>query len=166
MTPKLHRILYATDLSADSIDAMRYAVNYADQHNAKLIVFHVISQGSITCSKIRSNFFNLDQEHKIRQKKVNAALNRMENLLEIIPKKELNDHPAHVNKIEDLVVHYGRVAEEIVERANRWGCELIILGPRRKGFLGRTFLPRISRKVIRRTNTSVHVIKLTKGEKP
>lgn len=166
MTPKLHRILYATDLSADSIDAMRYAVNYADQHNAKLIVCHVINQRSITCSKIRSNFFNLDQEHKIRQEKVNAALNRMENLLEIIRKKELNDHAAYVNKIEHLVVYYGRIAEKIVERANWRGCELIILGPRRKRFLGRTFLPSISRKVTRQTDKQVHIIKLPKGEKP
>jgi nucleotide-binding universal stress UspA family protein len=158
-------MLYATDLAAYSIDAMRYAVNYANQHKAKLIVFHVINQRSITCAKIRSNFFNLDQEHKIRQKKVNAALKRMENLLEIIRKKELNDYPAHANKIEHLVVHYGRIAEEIVERANRWGCELIILGPYRNGFLRRIFLPSISRKVIRRTDTSVHVIKLSKGEK-
>ena len=166
MTPKLHRMLYATELSADSIDAMRYAVNYADRHNAKLIVFHVISQRSITCAKILSNFFDLDQEHKIRQEKINAALKRMENLLELIRKKEFNDDPEHINKVEYLVAHCGRIAEEIAEKADRWGCKLIILGPHRKGFLGRTFLPGISRKVIRRTNTSVHVIKLPKGEKP
>ena len=36
MAPKLHRMLYATDLSADSIDAIRYAINYAIKHKAKL----------------------------------------------------------------------------------------------------------------------------------
>ena len=166
MTAQLHRMLYATDLSADSIEAMRYAVNYADRHNAKLIILHVINQRSITCSKMLSNFFDLDQEHKIRQEKISAALKRMENLLELIREKEFGDHPEYINKVEDLVAHCGRIAEEIVEKANRWGCELIILGPLRKGFFGRTVLPGISRKVIRRTNTSVHVIKLSKGEKP
>jgi nucleotide-binding universal stress UspA family protein len=152
-------MLYATDLSVDSIDAMHYAINYADQNNAKLIVFHVINQRSITCSKILSTFFNEGQEHKIRQEKVNTALKRMENLLEIIRKKELNDHPVHVNKIEHLAAHSGRIAEEIVEKANRWRCELIIIGPRKTNILGRIFLPSISRKVICGTDTPVHVIK-------
>jgi nucleotide-binding universal stress UspA family protein len=157
-------MLFATDLSADCSDAIRYAVNYANRHNAKLIVFHVIDQQSITRSKILATFFNEGQEYIIRQKKVNAALKRMENLLEILRKKELNDHPEHVNKIEHLVVHYGMIAEEIAEKANRWGCELIILGPRRKRLLGRIFLPSISRKVIRRTDKPVHIIKVPKGE--
>ena len=165
MAPKLHRMLYAADLSADCIDAMRYAANYADQNNAKLIVFHVINQQSITCSKILATFFNEGQEHKIRQQKVNSAKKRMENLLETIRKKDLNDHPEHLNKIEHLVVHYGRIAEEIVEKANRWACELIILGPRKKRFLGRIFLPSIARKVNRRTDTPVHIIILSKREK-
>ena len=165
MAPKLHRMLYATDFSADSIDAIRYAINYAIKHIATLIVFHVINQRSITCSKILATFFNGGQEHKIRQEKVNAALKRMENLLEILRKKKLNDHPEQVHKIEHLVVHYGRRAEEIVEKANRWGCELIILGAHRKRVLGRIFLSSISRKVIRGTNTPVHVIKWSKGAK-
>jgi len=159
MAAKLHRMLYATDLSADSVDAMRYAANYADQNNAKLIVFHVITQRSITCSKVLSIFFNEGQEHKIRQAKVHAALKRMQNLLEIIRKKDLADPAMHLNKIEHLVAHYGRIAEEIVEKANRWGCESIILGPRRTNLLGRIFLPSISRQVRHGTDMPVHIIK-------
>ena len=131
MAPKLHRMLYATDLSTDFIKGMRYAVNYAAQHNAKLIVFHVISQRSITCSRILAIFFNEDQQHKIRQEKVNAAFEHMESLLEVIRKKEINEHPVPINKIERLAAHYGKIADEIVEKANRWKCEMIILGPRR-----------------------------------
>jgi nucleotide-binding universal stress UspA family protein len=158
-------MLFATDLSTNSLYAFQYAVNYAIKNKAKLIVFHVINQRSITFAKILATFFNEAPKHKFIQKKSNAALKRMQNLLEIIRKKELNDHPEHLNKVEYLVVHYGRIAEEIVEKTNRWGCELIILGPRRKRFLGRIFLPSISRKVIRRTDTPVHVIKWSKGEK-
>jgi nucleotide-binding universal stress UspA family protein len=164
MVPKLHRLLYATDLSAGSIDAFRYAVNYANQHNAKLIVFHVINQRSITRSKILATFFNEGQEHKIRQKKVNAALKHMEKLLEVNCKNDPTDTHANIKNVEHLVVHYGKIAEEIVEKADMWGCESIILGPRRKRLLGRIFLPSISRKVIWGTNTPVHIITLPKGE--
>lgn len=162
MTLKLPRMLYATDLSDDSLDAIRYAINYAIKHNATLIVFHVINQRSTTFSKILAAFFNEAQEHKIRQEEVIAALQRMENILELVSKKDFNDHCEYDNKVEYLIVHFGRIAEEIVEKANRWGCKLIILGPRRKRLLGRIFLPSISRKVIRGTDTPVHVFKLLK----
>ena len=105
MTLKLYRMLYATDLSDESIDAIRYAINYAIKHNATLIVFHVINQRSITFSKILAVFFNEAQLHKIRQVKVNAALKRMENLLELVGKKDFNDHCEYVNKVKYLIVH-------------------------------------------------------------
>ena len=155
-------MLYATDLSPDSIDAMRYAFNYANLHNAKLIVFHVISQRSITRSKIVATFFNEGQDYKTIRKKSDAALARMENLVKTDFKKNPQNHLADIKNVEHLVVHYGRTAEEIVEKANRWGCELIILGPRRKGLLGRILLPSVARSVIRRTDKPVHIIKLQK----
>lgn len=164
MALRTHRMLYATDLSTNSLYAFQYAINYAIKHKATLIIFHVINQRSITFSKLLATFFNEVQGNKIIQEKSNSELKRMENLLEIIRKTKPNDNPEHVNKVEYLVVHYGRIAEEIVEKTNRWGCELIILGPRRKRFLGRIFLPSISRKVIRHTHKPVHVIKLSKGK--
>jgi nucleotide-binding universal stress UspA family protein len=155
-------MIYATDLSPDSIDALRYAVNYANQHNAKLIVFHVINQRSITCSKILATFFNETQEYKIVKEKSHTALKRMKNLMEIIRKMNPNDQHTDLKNVEYLLVHYGRIVEEIIEKANRWGCELIILGPRRKGLLGRTLLPSVARSIIRRTGRPVHIIKLQK----
>jgi nucleotide-binding universal stress UspA family protein len=162
MAPEPHRMLYTTDLFDNSRDGFRYAVNHANRHNAKLIVFHVINQRSIICSTILATFFNEGQEHKIRQEKVNAALKRMKNLIKIIRKKNPNDQHTDMKNVEYLLVHYGRIAEEIIEKANRWDCELIILGPRRKGLLGRTLLPSVARSVIRRTGKPVHIIKLQK----
>ena len=164
MAPKPHRMLYATDLSTDSSDEIRYAIKYASKLKANLIIFHVINRRSIAFSKIRSALFNETQEYKIIQEKSGAALKRMENLMEIVCKKNPQNHCADIKNVEYLVVHYGRIAEEIVEKANRWGCELIILGPRRKRFLGRIFLPSVARRVIRRTDKRVHIIKIPEGE--
>ena len=162
MAPNLHRMLYAIDLSAASIDSFQYAINYAVKNNSTLIVFHVVNQISITCSKMLATFYNEGDEHKIRQEKVNAALNRMETLVGMHRQKELNNPLEHVDKIEYLVVHYGKIVQEIVEKSYQWGCDFIILGPRRKRLLGRLLLPSISRKVIRRTDKPVHVIKRSK----
>jgi nucleotide-binding universal stress UspA family protein len=163
MAANLHRMLYATDFSAASKDAIQYAIDYAVEKNATLIVFHVVNQRSITFSKILATLYNEGDEYNIRKEKVDIALKRMETLLGIYPQKELNNPLEHINRIEYLVVHYGKVAEEIVQKAHQWGCEMIILGPRRKWFLGRIFLPSVSRMVRCRSNASVHIIKKPKG---
>ena len=159
MARKHNRVLYATDLSAASIKAIQYAIDYAVQKKSTLIIFHVVNQRSITCSKILATFYNEGDEYKIRQEKVNTALKRMNTLLGLDRQKELRNSFKHVNIIEYLVVHYGRIAQEIVEKAHQWGCDFIILGPRRKRLLSRFLLPGISRKVIRKTDTPVHVIR-------
>ena len=89
---------------------------------------------------------------------------RMENLMKIVCKKNPQSHRVDFKNVEHLVVHYGRIAEEIVEKADMWGCELIVLGPRIEKFLGQIFLPGLSRKVIRQTDKPVHIIKVPKGE--
>lgn len=165
MAPELHRMLYATDLSADSIDAIPYAIKLAYNHKAKLIIFHIINQRSITFSKFFPTSFNNAQGYKILQKESKAALLRMKRQFKMIRKTKLNNHPKHLDTVEYLVVHYGKIAEEIVKKANQWRCEMIILGPRRRTLLSRIFCPSLARKVIRRTDTPVHIIALSRNEK-
>jgi nucleotide-binding universal stress UspA family protein len=159
MAHQYHRILFATDLSEASTVALQYAVDYAVNNHSTVIVFHVVNQRSIVCSKILATFLNEGDEHKIRREKAIAAIKRMEALVGIHRQRAF-DHPLeNVNQIEYLAVHYGKIAQEIVEKANRWGCELTILGPRKKRLLGRILFPSISRKVKRWSDKPVHVVK-------
>jgi nucleotide-binding universal stress UspA family protein len=165
MAADLHRMLYATDLSAVSKYGIRYAIQYASDHNASLIVFHVINQRSLAFSRIFPDFFNNAPGHNITKQKVNFALRQLERRLLEISKTQLYEHPEQHHTVEYLVVHYGKIAEEIAQKAHRWGCERIILGPRRKRFLGRIFLPSVARMVRRRSNAPVHIIKQPKRAK-
>lgn len=44
MIPKIQKILYATDLSPNSIYALRYSMNSAIKHNADIIILHVFEK--------------------------------------------------------------------------------------------------------------------------
>ena len=44
MIPKLQKILYATDLSSNSVYALRYAMDSALKHDADLIILHVFEK--------------------------------------------------------------------------------------------------------------------------
>jgi nucleotide-binding universal stress UspA family protein len=159
MATKRHRMLYATDLSVDSADGIRSAIQYVTDHNASLIVFHIIHQRSTRFSQLFPGFFNCAREHDIIKEKVNVALRQMERLLMKVHKTQLNESPQQCDTVEYLVVHYGKITEEIVQKAHQWGCARIILGPRRKRFFGRIFLPSVVRMVRRRSNAPVHILK-------
>ena len=53
--------------------------------------------------------------------------------------QNLKNHPASAVIVEHLLVYPGKVAEEIVEKANWFGCEAIVLGSHGARFLTRIF---------------------------
>jgi nucleotide-binding universal stress UspA family protein len=160
--PGISRILYATDLSAKSIYGLHYAIDYAIKNKANLIVFHVITPRSIALEKMIAYFFNEAQENRILQQIANFAMQRMKNQLETISKKQRRDHPEYGHHVEHLVVHYGRIAAEIVEKADRWGCKSIVLGPHKNGFLKQFSPVSTLGKVLRLAHKPVHIIPLPK----
>jgi nucleotide-binding universal stress UspA family protein len=42
MVPKIRKILYATDLSENSVHAFYFAIDFAQKHNANIIILHVV----------------------------------------------------------------------------------------------------------------------------
>jgi nucleotide-binding universal stress UspA family protein len=79
-------------------------------------------------------------------------------------KKELKDHPESADLIEHLLVYHGNVAEEIVEKANRFGCDAIVLGSHNSSFVKR-FLPGgTAKKVLKQTKKPVIMVSLKKGK--
>ena len=48
MIPEIKRVLYATNLSENSMYAFRYAVNTMETHDAEMVVLHVIEEISQT----------------------------------------------------------------------------------------------------------------------
>ena len=44
MIPNIQKILYATDLSPNSVYALRHAMNAAMKHNAEIIILHVLEK--------------------------------------------------------------------------------------------------------------------------
>ena len=133
LNPKTGRILCATNLSNKSISTYRYALQKARENNAKILVCHIISQRSIKAAKRLAYFLNETRKDIVKEKTY-YALQRMKEQLTPFLKKELKDHPESADLIEHLLVYHGNVAEELVEKANRFGCEAIVLGSHSIGF--------------------------------
>jgi nucleotide-binding universal stress UspA family protein len=114
-------ILFATDFSAGSLAAAPYAISLAQEHQAKLVLLHVIPSP-------RAN--ELVQPHDIE----NAPLHKLQAL--VPAETELALEPS-------FIVEQGNPAEKILEVARKRRADLIVLGVKQaQGLMGgSTHLP-------------------------
>jgi nucleotide-binding universal stress UspA family protein len=107
-----HRVLYATDFTAESLAAAPYAISLAQENEARLILLNVVHER--------------DQEAESRRT-VTSVANLMYELHELVPKDaELWCRP-------EGVVEYGEPAARILEAAKQRNADLIVLGVRDHG---------------------------------
>ena len=138
-------------------------MNLAGERDAGLMVIHVISQRSIKAAKMRASFLNESQKDVVKEKTY-SALQRMKEQFTSFLKKDLKNHPAYAGLVEHLLVFPGKVAEEIVEKANRFGCEAIILGSHKSSFAKKFFPGVTAKKVLRQTKKPVFMVSMKHGK--
>jgi len=116
MIPKIQKILYATDLSDNSAYAFRYAVNSAKDHDANIVILHVIEQMSPFVRSLVDTYIDEEQRKKIHDEKMTYTMDRIRNRLQIFCDRELKDDPECVDKIESIEVVEGYPADEILKK--------------------------------------------------
>jgi nucleotide-binding universal stress UspA family protein len=107
-------------------------------------------------------FLNETRKDFIREKKY-LALQRMKEQLGSLLKKELKDHPEYADSIEHLLVYHGNVANELVEKANRFGCDAIVIGSHRNSFIKRLFPGGVTKKILSQTRKPIFMVSMKKG---
>lgn len=106
---ELQRILYATDFSADSAHAARYAISLAECSASRLIIVHV-----------RGESKEQESGHALRQR-----------LSELVASR--GGHSA----LSEVLVAEGNPTDKIIEIANQHAADLIVIGVRGAGALPR-----------------------------
>ena len=163
MNAEIRRILCATDLSGNCDHVYNGAMNLAGERDAGLMVIHVISQRSIKAAKLLAYFLNESPKDVVKEKTY-SALQRMKEQLTAFLEKNLKNHPAYAGLVEHMLVYPGKVAEEIVEKANRFGCEAIVLGAHNSSFVKRFFPGGTAKKVLKQTKKPVFMVSLEKDQ--
>lgn len=140
---QFHNVLFATDFTQDSLAAVPYAISFAQEHQARLILLHVTRTPDP-----RGEFRERERERSVA--------NTMHELHELVPKDaELWCRP-------EAVVEYGDTAARILEAAKERNSDLIVLGVRNaSGHLGAaTHLERsVAHKVVAHAHCPVLTVR-------
>jgi nucleotide-binding universal stress UspA family protein len=162
MIPKIKKILYATDLSTNSAYAMRYALNSARNHDAKIIMLHVVEEMPATTQMLISAYMNEEKLGQILERNILSVKEQIAERMKKFYEKELQEEPELRERIESVEVSEGFPAEEILKKADELGCDVIVMGTHGKGFLKNAFLGSTTRRVLRRVRKPVYIIPLPK----
>lgn len=163
MPPDIKHILYATDLSPNSIHAMRYASQIAHQNDARLTILHVVEAPSPTTFALLSSYMDHAAMKAKREKHIAYHIEQIHQRLNQLCDKEGRFDPELVNRVDKIEVREGFPAEEILKEAEAGDCDIIVMGTHGKGALENTFVGSVARRVLRRTRRPVFVVPLPKN---
>ncbi len=164
MLPEIKKVLYATDLSANSAYAFRYAINSAKKHDAKIIILHVLEELPANIKALVASYIDYNEQEKYAEKNATEMMNRIKKRLKIFCDKELKDDPESLDMIESIDVCHGYPADVILRKVKELECDVIIMGTHGKGIIKNTYLGSMTKKVLRRVRKPVFIIPLPKGE--
>ena len=164
MLPKIKKILYATDLSPNSKYAFSYAINSAIQHEAKIVILHVLEPVSASVRAQMETYLDDSRLKQIFDEKINYTIEVIEKRLKKFCKEELADDPKAAEQVQAIEVCEGFPPDEILEKANKLDCDAIVMGTHGKGIIANTFLGSTAKRVLRRARKPIFIIPLPRAE--
>ncbi len=159
MPLKIKRILYATDLSQNSVYALRYAVAPAEICDAEICILHVLETiPSAQDFLLRDTPWGKGLEKEYAAEKT-KAVEKIKDRLSEFCRQELKDKPTLLKWVTIHVVE-GNPAVEILKKIDEIKPDLVVMGTHGKGFLAHTFLGSVAQKVLQRVRIPVCVVPL------
>ncbi|HEY7572149.1 MAG TPA: universal stress protein [Nitrososphaeraceae archaeon] len=151
-----NKILICIDGSKESFDAADYGINLAKLSNALMIVMHVLPQ------KIRYAYDDIDAikpnipatpiKGVVAISKQEVQMKWFNNILEKAKKSDVTIQT-------DIIVATKSVSSEIVDYADKYSVDLIIVGTRGRSGLKRMLLGSVASEVVKYADCPVLIIK-------
>ena len=160
MKSKIKKILYATDLTKNSAQAFQYAMDLADMYSAQIHILHVVEPmpaGVKPFLELQHPEFNYKKESEKIKEEITSKLSSFCDSVR-------TGEPECTFKVETAEVSEGYPATEILDKAKKIKCDLIVMGTHGKGIISHTLLGSVAERVLRRTNTPLLVVPLPENE--
>jgi nucleotide-binding universal stress UspA family protein len=151
----INRILIATDASAASNRALKMAAQFAELHNAELLIVHVIRDMQIP--------YEIDEIQELEYHQFESFNNTREEIMRKIAETILRDakekaEKAGANKVQ-TAIGTGDPATSILGFVERSKIDMIVIGTRGLGKLKGSILGSVSRKIADNAETSCLIVR-------
>jgi len=134
---RLRKILVPTDFSESALKALHYAISFAAEFDAELLILHVVEPVAVGYG---SDLFPVPMAEVFEEMSTHARTE--------IAKLAALAHEKGV-KARDLVIQ-GRPSSEVLRVAGEEEIDLIVLGTHGKGLLDKAIFGSTTERVVRR----------------
>ncbi len=164
MSPEIKKILYATDLTRNSAFAFQYALEVAQKHGAKIVIFHAVEPiPPMVMHYVKGFVDEIKWDEKTRYEQ-QVAIEQIKSRLRRFCDRQSKICLPCLELISETLVRPGHPVEEILKAADEQACDILILGTHGKGFLKQTFLGSVARSVLDRTRKPVFIVPIPEGQ--
>lgn len=154
----LKKVLVAKDLSKESSNVIRYALQLGAKFHAQVYVLHIMPTVDSSVLNMVALTMGADKLAKLnKQNEAELAEQTKEQLHKII-QQEADLIDEEVTQPPIVEVHHGDAAPMILEVADRLDVDMIVLGSHSKGKLHYAFLGSVAEKVLRKTHRAVTIV--------
>jgi nucleotide-binding universal stress UspA family protein len=173
MLPEIKKILYTTNLGANTRPVLQFAVSLAKQHDAKLYLLHVVEPLSDSGSLLMEAYLSEEMAQKakelaakMREETSQHILDKIKSRVERFCAEDLGATPEQQSQLfGDIRVVSGSPAEMIVRESESLDVDLIIVGSHQTGStLKSAFLGSTARKVTHLSKKPVLVVPMPETE--
>lgn len=144
---KLQKILYPTDFSEASLEALKYAVSFAQNCRAKLILLNVVDEKVISEGL---SLARVSAPEALGQEMVAEAGRRLRRLIPAEDQKGLDS---------EIVILNGTPFLEIVNYAKDNGVDMIVIGAQGRSGMEQFIFGSTAEKVVRKAHCPVLSVK-------
>ncbi len=160
MIPKIKKILYATDLSPNARYAFSYAASMAEKYDAKITILHVFEELSPSSNVRLSFIMGEDRWQELTKDKAQKVFDEVHRRLEKFCDDMHNEFTECQFIVEDILVKEGNPSQQILTLTEQKDYDIVVMGTHGAGFLADAMMGSTARRVVRRCQLPVMVIRL------
>jgi nucleotide-binding universal stress UspA family protein len=160
MTPKIDKILYATDLSENAIFAFGYAADLAEKYDARITVLYVKETMNYAAEKEVSELVGSKKWEELKEQKQEYVTQKLQTRIEDLCEKVSSGNVAYKHLGDDIRIVEGVPHNVILETSRQMGADLIVIGTHGYNLLKDALIGGTARKVIKNSKIPVFVIRL------
>jgi nucleotide-binding universal stress UspA family protein len=136
----------------------RYAVSLARQHQARIILLHVIEPLGGTARSLVKNMMPEGQFDQLRQEGLGRLRQQVADRLQAFCRDELGESPEHADEIASIHIEEGDSAEVILQGVGRFGVDLIVMGTHGRRGLNKLLIGSVATRVVQRSSCPVMLV--------
>lgn len=160
--PEIKKILYTTDLSENARYAAGYAASISNRFGGGVTVMHVLEQLSPYRESLVVNVIGDTKWHEIMERNEAEVHEKFRKRLESFCDEMASEHPTCPFIVDNMIVKAGNPVELILDEVEKGEYDLVVMGAHGHKPLVDAVMGSTSRRVLRRCETPVLVVRLPK----